>query len=207
MCISCNFLSRMKSCWRKKGVAAKRSLQALRLDYRVGQKILTRGRLALSANVRLSRHRVFGYLFRFRYYLVRISIEWLLCVEKLKGSAHGLAGIFQILLSFPEYLNENHEAHSLLKQSVDFVLSLQKPNGNFPIAMDDATHAQPRHDSKELVHWCHGSGGVIFMLAKAFLTWREQKYLTACLRCGELIWSRGLLKKGPGICHGVGEFF
>lgn len=25
----------------------------------------------------------------------------------------------------------------------------------------------------------------------------------SCLRAGELIWQRGLLKKGPGLCHGV----
>jgi hypothetical protein len=40
-------------------------------------------------------------------------------------------------------------------------------------------------------------------MARAYLIWKEQKYLDSCLKCGELIWQKGLLKKGPGLCHGV----
>lgn len=29
------------------------------------------------------------------------------------------------------------------------------------------------------------------------------KYLVAARRGGELVWQRGLIKKGPGLCHGV----
>jgi lantibiotic modifying enzyme len=28
-------------------------------------------------------------------------------------------------------------------------------------------------------------------------------YLQAAQRAGEVVWQRGLLKKGPGLCHGV----
>ncbi len=45
--------------------------------------------------------------------------------------------------------------------------------------------------------------GVVYLFAKAFLRWKDDKYLQACLKCGELAWQKGLLKKGPGICHGV----
>lgn len=31
----------------------------------------------------------------------------------------------------------------------------------------------------------------------------DGSYLPAALRAGELVWARGLLKKGPGLCHGV----
>jgi hypothetical protein len=31
----------------------------------------------------------------------------------------------------------------------------------------------------------------------------EESYLPAALRAGELVWQRGLLKKGPSLCHGV----
>jgi hypothetical protein len=31
----------------------------------------------------------------------------------------------------------------------------------------------------------------------------DQAYLSAAERAGELVWQRGLLKKGPGLCHGV----
>lgn len=31
----------------------------------------------------------------------------------------------------------------------------------------------------------------------------EDRYLQAAKSCADVIWSRGLLKKGYGICHGV----
>ena len=38
---------------------------------------------------------------------------------------------------------------------------------------------------------------------RAYNVFGDEKYRTAALRCGECIWRKGLLKKGPGICHGV----
>lgn len=54
-----------------------------------------------------------------------------------------------------------------------------------------------------MVHWCHGAPGVVYVFAKAYLVFKEQKYLDACHKCAELVWKKGLLLKGPGICHGV----
>ena len=34
-----------------------------------------------------------------------------------------------MLLSFPEYLNQNLEANKIVKESVDFLLSIQKADG------------------------------------------------------------------------------
>jgi len=46
--------------------------------------------------------------------------------------------------------------------------------------------------------------GIVYLFAKAHLTWPgDGRYLAACERCAELTWQCGLLKKGPGICHGV----
>jgi len=91
----------------------------------------------------------------------------------------------------------------MLKKTVDYLLTLQKPNGNFPTSMDETSQA-PRQSHKDLVHWCHGAGGLIFLFAKAFIYWKEKKYLNACISCGECIWQKGLLRKGPSICHGIG---
>ena len=85
-----------------------------------------------------------------------------------------------------------------IRASVDFVLSSEEDNGNYPPIAEEY-----RDDWNELVHWCHGAPGVVYLLAKAFLVWKDDRYLAAALRCGELIWNRGLLKKGPGICHGI----
>lgn len=40
--------------------------------------------------------------------------------------------------------------------------------------------------------------GVVYLMAKSYLYWKEDKYLRSCLKCGDLVWAKGLLKKGPG---------
>lgn len=45
--------------------------------------------------------------------------------------------------------------------------------------------------------------GVAYLFAKAYLINKKPQYLDKCIRSGELVWQKGLLKKGPGICHGV----
>ena len=120
------------------------------------------------------------------------------------GAAHGLCAILQMLLSVPGYLEQcSQDDTKDIKGSIDFLLDMQTASGNFPCAMDEAPPYQQRSEREELVHWCHGAPGVVYLLAKAYLVWKEQKYLTGALRCGECVWSKGLLKKGPGICHGV----
>lgn len=65
--------------------------------------------------------------------------------------------------------------------------------------MRDARH----RDVNILIHWCHGAPGAIYLLAKSYLIFKEQRYLDACVRAADLVWRKGLLYKGPGICHGV----
>lgn len=69
--------------------------------------------------------------------------------------------------------------------------------GNFPTATDEIGYGS------ELVHWCHGAGGMVYLMAKAYLIFKEEKYLSSCRMMADLVWNKGLLKKGPGICHGV----
>ncbi|XP_021933931.1 lanC-like protein 3 isoform X2 [Zootermopsis nevadensis] len=118
------------------------------------------------------------------------------------GAAHGLSGILQMLLSFPACLQSDPAAEQDVKASVDYLLSLQTQSGNFPSAMDELGR-RARSEADELVHWCHGAPGVVYLMAKAYRHWKEDKYLKSCLKCGDLVWSKGLLRKGPGICHGV----
>lgn len=121
------------------------------------------------------------------------------------GAAHGLCAILQMLITVPGYIQHCCGPDDVkdIKDSVDFLLGLQTPSGNFPCAMDEAPPYKQRPDSEELVHWCHGAPGVVYLLVRAYLVWNEEKYLTGALKCGECLWNKGLLKKGPGICHGV----
>lgn len=82
-----------------------------------------------------------------------------------------------------------------VKRTIDYLLELQTESGNFPSKLNN-TDAQ-------LVHWCHGAPGIIYLMAKAFKTFGDQKYFDSYIKSGDLVWKYGLLRKGPGICHGV----
>lgn len=114
------------------------------------------------------------------------------------GAGHGLSSILQILLSFPEHFANRKDVEILIRQAVDYVISCEMPNGNYP-----PVPGEVRDQANDLVHWCHGAPGVVYLLAKAYLTWMDDKYLQAAKKCAELTWQRGLLRKGPGICHGI----
>ncbi|XP_030636368.1 glutathione S-transferase LANCL1 [Chanos chanos] len=114
--------------------------------------------------------------------------------EEYVGAAHGLAGIYYYLMQ-PGFVAGQDRVSSLVKPSVDFVCRLKFPSGNFPPCVGD--------DRDLLVHWCHGSPGVIYMLLQAYKVFGVKQYLDDALQCGEVIWQRGLLKKGYGLCHGA----
>lgn len=117
------------------------------------------------------------------------------------GAAHGLSSILQMMLSCPDFLKSDPSAEQDVHLAVDFMLSLMQSNGNIAPGMDEVKHRRP--EGEELVHWCHGAPGIVYLFAKAYLYYKDARYLDACLRCGELTWQQGLLRKGPGICHGI----
>lgn len=114
------------------------------------------------------------------------------------GAAHGLCSILQMLLSVPGFLDANPNEAKDIKLSIDFLLTVQDKEGNFPCETSEIVLKQ-----NELIHWCHGAPGVVYVMAKAFLIWGEEKYLKSCEKCADLIWNKGLLRKGPGLCHGI----
>lgn len=160
------------------------------------------------------------------------------------GAAHGLSSILQMLMSVPGFLQTDPSAERDVRTTVDYLLSLQSLDGNFPCAADEIRFSTRRPDD-ELVHWCHGAPGMIFnfwfiiyfghgsfrflststfvtsselgdfyiflkyftllnysgivyLMAKAYLMWQEERYLQSCIRCADVVWNKGLLKKGPG---------
>ncbi|KAB5586497.1 hypothetical protein PHYPO_G00002370 [Pangasianodon hypophthalmus] len=110
------------------------------------------------------------------------------------GAAHGLAGIYYMLMQpvakvNPEILTE------LVRPSIDYVRHKKFRSGNYPSSLSNETD--------RLVHWCHGAPGVVHMLIMAHKVFKDEKYLKDAAECGEVIWQRGLLRKGYGICHGT----
>ena len=75
----------------------------------------------------------------------------------------------------------------------------------FPLAsMFSKLSAMKSHlQMQKLVIYLNFISGVVYMFARAYKVWGDDRYLQACIRCGELTWQKGLLRKGPGICHGV----
>lgn len=121
-----------------------------------------------------------------------LMYEWY--QEQYVGAAHGLSGIYYYLMQ-PGFMTDEGRLLALVKPSVDFVCRLKFPSGNYPPCVGD--------ERDLLVHWCHGSPGVIYMLLQAYKVFGVQQYLEDAVRCGEVVWQRGLLKKGYGLCHGA----
>ncbi|KAM3849642.1 lanC-like protein 2 [Diretmus argenteus] len=110
------------------------------------------------------------------------------------GAAHGLAGIYYMVMQpgakvHPDVLSE------VVRPSIDYVRHKKFRSGNYPSSLSN--------ESDRLVHWCHGAPGVVHMLIMAYKVFKDEKYLKEAAECGEVIWQRGLLRKGYGICHGT----
>ena len=73
------------------------------------------------------------------------------------GAAHGIAGILQALLSFPDFLACNPDSRDLVRRSVDFLLNLCREEANIATNLNGALDGS----GKLLVHWCHGAAGNI----------------------------------------------
>lgn len=110
------------------------------------------------------------------------------------GGAHGLGGILYLLLQAREYLTEG-ELKNEIEPSLKFLQKLKFPSGNFPSSLG--------RESDKLIHWCHGAPSMTMLFTLAYKIFGNEDYQKTALECGEVIWKRGLLKKGCGICHGT----
>jgi hypothetical protein len=136
---------------------------------------------------------------------LQIPMMWECYGDKYLGAAHGICAILHMLLESPLFSSTNlnlqnlNDKQRIIKSCIDIFLNMQSPiDGNFPCVLEEAN----KNDHK-LVHWCHGASGTVYLFAKAYLVFNDQKYLHSILRSGDLMWNKGLLKKGPGICHGI----
>lgn len=117
--------------------------------------------------------------------------------EAYLGAAHGIAGILQVFLGLQAYWPNVEVKGGLAANSVysavhntieDCFEKYLLPSGNMM-----TTETEP---SDKLVHWCHGAPGFIDV---AILS--NDKKRAELL--GEVVWKRGLLRKGVGLCHGI----
>ncbi|EKM53181.1 uncharacterized protein PHACADRAFT_185888 [Phanerochaete carnosa HHB-10118-sp] len=148
------------------------------------------------------------------------ALMWRWHGKRYLGGAHGLAkictedvdpaGILQMLLRCPPAMLTPH--WDALLDTLEWLLALQQPSGNWP---HKAPHYAQAAGEEELVQWCHGAPGLLILFATLLRTFRAdnaplcvpEPIAHACRsalgRGGVLVYERGLLRKGVGLCHGV----
>ncbi|XP_028397878.1 lanC-like protein 2 [Dendronephthya gigantea] len=111
------------------------------------------------------------------------------------GAAHGMVGILYMLLQVYPSSPVVQQHTTEIKNTIEYLLSKQFSSGNFPSSLEN--------DSDRLIHWCHGAPGAVYLMLKAYQLFKDKRYLDTAILCGDVVWKRGLLRKGYGICHGV----
>lgn len=106
------------------------------------------------------------------------------------GAAHGLAGIMNVLMHTELEPDEIKD----VKGTLSYMIQNRFPSGNYL--------SSEGSKSDRLVHWCHGAPGVALTLVKAAQVYNTKEFVEAAMEAGEVVWSRGLLKR-VGICHGI----
>lgn len=134
------------------------------------------------------------------------------------GASHGICGVLMTLLQCKEALGalsrdpkEAAEALRAVHRSIDILLGATFPSGNLPSILGSP--------NDRLVQWCHGAPGLIPLLCSVIYTGVDDgrggitysgggPEMHTILRdrlasAGDVIWARGLLKNGTGLCHGT----
>jgi len=109
------------------------------------------------------------------------------------GAAHGVMGITFMLLHVPAMLEGQNL--DLLRQTLQWLATMKQATGNYPVVFGEG--------SADCIHFCHGATGAVLLYCKAFEVLQEEQWLQLAKDAGEVVWKYGLLKKGPGICHGI----
>ncbi|KAI3379101.1 hypothetical protein SNEBB_007993 [Seison nebaliae] len=130
------------------------------------------------------------------------NLQWYWHDKEYYGGAHGVCGIVGTLLMNHRHLN--NEQLNLIYRKIRRILTFQNHDGNIPSSKSS------RNRQAELVHWCHGAPGYVPLLIlmnnvrkERNLSLEEFDEMKILNDFGELIWKKGLLKKGPGLCHGI----
>jgi hypothetical protein len=97
-------------------------------------------------------------------------------------------------------LTSNTTAMALISTTLDHIVSVQFPSGNFPVEYYNAT-------DDVLVQWDHGAPGVSAALLAGWTAFPGPKgdaYRASAEKALEVTWHRGLIFKGLMNCHGIG---
>ena len=89
---------------------------------------------------------------------------------------NNISGVLLQLLRVPGFIEHNPEAEKDIRESVNWIVSTQSYDGNFPCSMGELK--DPRDYDDQLVQWCHSAPGTASLLARSYLLWSDQHYMT-----------------------------
>jgi hypothetical protein len=156
---------------------------------RVASKIVERGR-EIARRVKRDP--------RLRSHAQPFPLLWLCFQQVFLGAAHGLVGVLSVLSvlyrSYPLLSTADRED---VDNTLNALLRVRSSSGNLPSTLGER--------ADEHVHWCHGAPGLPSLLAVAVAARGD---LDGTLRraaemASEVVWRRGVLLKGFGLCHGI----
>eukprot|EP00892_Ulva_mutabilis_P007654 jgi/Ulvmu1/5260/UM022_0054.1 len=118
------------------------------------------------------------------------------------GAAHGVVGVLHVLAMSMHHVQKMPNGSDIemwIRASAGNVATqLVHDSGNLPSSFGSSRD--------ELVHWCHGAPGMAMMLAmmsSVFGSAYPHDFDQFMQRSLSVVWQRGLLKKGIGLCHGI----
>lgn len=117
--------------------------------------------------------------------------DWLWHGKRYLGAVHGDIGIVTQLVVTTPPLAPHFEGF------LGELLDMQLPDGNWP--------SSAGHAGKGLVQFCHGAPGFILSLLslRPYYPSLQDKIDAAIKKGRECVWTEGLLRKEPSICHGI----
>jgi len=122
-------------------------------------------------------------------------LMWHCFNEPYVGAAHGIVGNLAMLLHCYTLLSS--DSQQLVCSTLDRLLAERFQSGNLPIILGE--------NRDEHVHWCHGAPGMPGLLAVAAEVLGDEAgaFQQAAMKAAEVVWERGVILKGNGLCHGL----
>ncbi|KAF3817083.1 hypothetical protein GH733_013825 [Mirounga leonina] len=112
---------------------------------------------------------------------------------------YGRAGYLYALLYLNTEIGPDTVCESAIKEVVSAIIESGKTLSREERKAERCPLLYQWH-RKQYVGAAHGMAGIYYMLMQVF---KEEKYLKDAMECSDVIWQRGLLRKGYGICHGT----
>ena len=124
------------------------------------------------------------------------------------GAAHGIVGILQTLLSLQQHdWTAIRQRIPTALQTIQAAINVLSPISTFCHTSGNLKSSLKKQECTDrLVHWCHGGPGLVLLWLQASKIFpnKAATYLESAQQVAEdVLWPRGLLKKGVGLCHGI----